>query len=290
MFYKGLCTLLILLSLVGVAPGDFLAKQVLQDGEQLLWITYNGLTAKETSYIVPNSRDGLVLREVSNGHRFLQMIYSGEGTLLDCQDSKWTEEAQKFQEEVRGFQGNLTNHRGGLKDALEWLDIHKLRSDCRLNHKNQKRRLREYERHVNSNRSKRSIKDWFILPGTNWCGPHNRVARSHTSLGYFLDTDKCCRMHDRCRISILGLQRKYDLRNSRPYTLSHCRCDKRFRSCLKMASTGPANMVGKLFFNVVQTKCFVLKPKQVCTKQSWWGKCQKYSYKKVAHVKKNSIY
>ncbi|KAK6626216.1 hypothetical protein RUM43_006523 [Polyplax serrata] len=30
-----------------------------------------------------------------------------------------------------------------------------------------------------------------------------------------------------------------------------------------MAKTGTANFVGKLFFNVVQTKCFVLKPKEI---------------------------
>jgi hypothetical protein len=32
----------------------------------------------------------------------------------------------------------------------------------------------------------------------------------------------------------------------------------RFRTCLKMTDTTDANMVGKLFFNIVQIKCFVL--------------------------------
>jgi Phospholipase A2 len=34
--------------------------------------------------------------------------------------------------------------------------------------------------------------------------------------------------------------------------------NRRFRTCLKMASSSDANMVGKLFFNIVQIKCFVL--------------------------------
>ena len=57
-----------------------------------------------------------------------------------------------------------------------------------------------------------------------------------------------------------------------------------------MAKTGTANFVGKLFFNVVQTKCFVLKPKQVCLKYSWWGKCEKTEYRKQAHLKDNIPY
>lgn len=32
----------------------------------------------------------------------------------------------------------------------------------------------------------------------------------------------------------------------------------RFRTCLKMADSGDANIVGKLFFNFMQIKCFVL--------------------------------
>ncbi|XP_034231216.1 phospholipase A2 isozymes PA3A/PA3B/PA5-like [Thrips palmi] len=64
----------------------------------------------------------------------------------------------------------------------------------------------------------------------------------------------------------------------------------RFRTCLKVAGNGPANLVGKLFFNVVQTKCFVLKPKKTCLKTSWWGKCIKWQVKKQAHLRDNTPY
>jgi hypothetical protein len=64
----------------------------------------------------------------------------------------------------------------------------------------------------------------------------------------------------------------------------------RFRTCLKMAGTGPANLIGKLFFNIVQTKCFVLKPQKLCVKRSWWGKCLKYEYRKQAHLRDNIPY
>jgi hypothetical protein len=64
----------------------------------------------------------------------------------------------------------------------------------------------------------------------------------------------------------------------------------RFRTCLKMADTGPANLIGKLFFNIVQTKCFVLKAEKLCVKRSWWGKCLKKAYKKQAYLRDNVPY
>ncbi|EDS35073.1 secretory Phospholipase A2 [Culex quinquefasciatus] len=54
-----------------------------------------------------------------------------------------------------------------------------------------------------------------------------------------------------------------------------------------MADSSDANMVGKLFFNIVQSKCFVLKPETVCTKTSWWGKCEKKVRRKRAHIRDN---
>ncbi|KAF4529418.1 hypothetical protein B566_EDAN003512 [Ephemera danica] len=64
----------------------------------------------------------------------------------------------------------------------------------------------------------------------------------------------------------------------------------RFRTCLKMAGTGASNLVGKLFFNVVQTKCFVLKNEKVCKKHSWWGKCTKHERRKQAYLRDNLSY
>lgn len=61
----------------------------------------------------------------------------------------------------------------------------------------------------------------------------------------------------------------------------------RFRSCLKMADTNAANFVGKLFFNVIQTKCFILKPESVCVKKTWWGNCLEYEYRKLAVLQDN---
>ncbi|GBP38226.1 Group 3 secretory phospholipase A2 [Eumeta japonica] len=72
--------------------------------------------------------------------------------------------------------------------------------------------------------------------------------------------------------------------------MTHARICCRFRACLKLADTSVSNMVGNLFFNVVQTKCFVLKPVKVCVQRSWWGKCLKKGYAKQAFLRDNLPY
>lgn len=69
-----------------------------------------------------------------------------------------------------------------------------------------------------------------------------------------------------------------------------CHSVFRFRSCLKMADTDAANFVGKLFFNMIQSKCFILKPESVCVQKTWWGECTKYEYTKTAILKDNQPY
>ncbi|KAF5308042.1 hypothetical protein FQR65_LT06417 [Abscondita terminalis] len=140
------------------------------------------------------------------------------------------------------------------------------------------------------NRRKRDIMDLLQIPGTKWCGK-GYSAEKYTHLGGFSKTDKCCRKHDTgCPFWIGGFERKYGLFNWRVNTLMHCSCDDRFRACLKMADTSDANLVGKLFFNIVQTKCFVLKPRKYCAKRAWWGKCTKTKYVKHAVIRDNLSY
>ncbi|KAK7862398.1 hypothetical protein R5R35_004172 [Gryllus longicercus] len=139
-------------------------------------------------------------------------------------------------------------------------------------------------------RRKRELMDLLRVPGTKWCGK-GRSAIKYTQLGGFSGADKCCRVHDNaCPFYISAFEDKYGLFNWRINTIMHCACDERFRTCLKMTNTAAANLVGKLFFNVVQTKCFVLKPRKVCLRMSWWGKCEKYGLRKQAHLRNNVPY
>uniref|UniRef100_A0A182J6W9 phospholipase A2 n=1 Tax=Anopheles atroparvus TaxID=41427 RepID=A0A182J6W9_ANOAO len=136
-------------------------------------------------------------------------------------------------------------------------------------------------------RQRRDLSDMLRVPGTKWCGK-GWSARNYVEMGGYSKADRCCRQHDlSCPFWILGFETKYSMFNWRVNTLMHCSCDERFRTCLKMADSSDANLVGKLFFNIVQMKCFVLKPETVCVKQSWWGKCEKKVRRKRAHLRDN---
>lgn len=82
----------------------------------------------------------------------------------------------------------------------------------------------------NKSRSRRSFRENFILPGTKWCGA-GQLAEEYNELGVDRKEDKCCRAHDNCRVNIGQFRRRFGYFNFRPYTISHCRCDRRFVFC-----------------------------------------------------------
>ncbi|EDW07941.2 acidic phospholipase A2 PA4 [Drosophila mojavensis] len=141
-----------------------------------------------------------------------------------------------------------------------------------------------------SARRRRQVSDWFIAPNTRWCGRGNLANGTYNHLGGASMADKCCRKHDHCKMYIPAMSNRYDLFNYRPYTLSHCSCDRRFRTCLKMANDEDANTIGKLFFNMVQTQCFVLKTETLCQQRgtgSESDKCLKETVRHKAYLRDN---
>lgn len=288
---------------------NFIATDALVDGERERRIHAHGITAKETT-IGPADKPQLHLRQVTDGRHFVQLIYSGAEELRDCE---YLEHAPSVRAFLQAFHDDMEAvRRGGAAqarnvtvrvlgdgealpaDVAAWLDYPRLRADCERNHQEMRRLADGHERGEEGakhelERRRRSLQDVLMAPGTKWCGRHHR-ADAYSALGAFSMTDRCCRRHDQCKMAIPAFATKFGLFNHRPFTLSYCGCDKRFRTCLKVAGNGPANLVGKLFFNVVQTKCFVLKPKKTCLKTSWWGKCIKWQVKKQAHLRDNTPY
>ncbi|XP_046681038.1 uncharacterized protein LOC124367891 isoform X1 [Homalodisca vitripennis] len=285
---------------------NFLSTDALTDGEMERLIHYNGLTAKETSVVAKGDKEGqsLKLRQVTDGVHFIQLIYSGDGVLRDCEYIRQRQAVRSFLESVReavDSRGNVTSLDGKSLplELAEWMDYPLLKEQCRRIHRKLKRLARRkmhgtehQKRRANKDieRRKRDLMDVMRVPGTKWCGKGYSASKYH-QLGGFGAADKCCRLHDTtCPFYIPAFEEKYGLFNWRINTLMHCSCDARFRACLKMADTGSANLVGKLFFNVVQTKCFVLKPEKICVQRSWWGKCKKMHYRKQAHIRDNMPY
>uniref|UniRef100_A0ABK9N6X0 phospholipase A2 n=1 Tax=Glossina morsitans morsitans TaxID=37546 RepID=A0ABK9N6X0_GLOMM len=143
---------------------------------------------------------------------------------------------------------------------------------------------------LHAKRQRRELADWLIAPNTRWCGRGNNANNTYNYLGGASSTDKCCRKHDHCKVYINAMSNRYDLFNYRPYTLSHCSCDRRFRTCLKMANDHDAKTIGKLFFNIAQMQCFVLRKERICLQRAADGSCLKEHIKQKAYLRNNKKY
>jgi len=128
---------------------------------------------------------------------------------------------------------------------------------------------------LGTNKEKAPVKALVRMPGTKWCGIGWRTD-TVMQFGGYARLDRCCRHHDlACPISIDPGETKHGLKNFRYHTVMHCSCDDRFRSCLKMADSQAADIVGTAFFNIGNTHCFVFKMESVCLRSNWWGQCIK---------------
>lgn len=301
---------------------NFVMTDQLVDGEVEHRIHYGGITAKETT--VGSDGNGLKLRQLTDGRHLVQLIYAPSGEIQDCEFITQGKTARNFLKTLRkelklaldeeGYRtsqskpNNLENERffrtfhnvtvrllrKGEKlppHVAEWFNYDRLKMECLRRHEALKYMMEQNSVGDHSlARPKRDATEILRVPGTKWCGKGYSATR-YSQLGGYTRTDRCCRVHDlRCPFWIGGMEKKYGLYNWRMNTLMHCRCDERFRACLKLADTSVSNMVGKLFFNIVQTKCFVLKPVKVCAQRSWWGKCLRKSYTKQAYLRDNMQY
>ncbi|XP_074093702.1 uncharacterized protein LOC141523982 isoform X3 [Cotesia typhae] len=273
--------------------GNFMITRILPDGQVQKTVKWNGICAKET--IVSWGDMNVTLREIGANQKKLQLIYEGD-SLTDCVDDRPIDQDicyDRDDEDDNVWTGDI-QEKFQILDEIEapreikWIESYdNLHRRCHLI-KSQTRNL-ALRQHLKHRIVERSLQQMVIAPGTKWCGPH-RTASSYKELGGLNSVDRCCRRHDHCYRAIPPFSERYNFWNYMPFTLSHCGCDQSFRTCLKMTRTSAANFIGRIFFNVVQTKCFILKPQKVCEKSSWWGKCEKYQYRKQAHLRNNISY
>ncbi|XP_026209775.1 group 3 secretory phospholipase A2 [Anabas testudineus] len=132
-------------------------------------------------------------------------------------------------------------------------------------------------------RSHQRVKRGFIVPGTLWCGSGNK-APSYDDLGVFGDTDSCCREHDQCKHTILSFHSEFGVFNTNIFTMSHCECDNKFRSCLMQANDSISHVVGYTFFNLLKMHCFEFSHRLQCTQRNWFGMCKETQMSLYAEV------
>uniref|UniRef100_A0A3Q2GD72 phospholipase A2 n=1 Tax=Cyprinodon variegatus TaxID=28743 RepID=A0A3Q2GD72_CYPVA len=212
--------------------------------------------------------------------RLYHSVWSGERALSGC---TWSDDAALIQSyaslcggRTRGFSDRAAN----MFDLDSLLDADECVSLASPSFEGEKR-----GRHVRSlgdqSEDERSevrirtrVKRGFIVPGTLWCGSGNK-APSYADLGVFSDTDSCCREHDQCKHTILSFQSEFGVFNSNIFTMSHCDCDNKFRSCLRTANDSIADVVGYTFFNLLKMHCFTFSHRLQCAERNWFGMCKK---------------
>ncbi|XP_012150279.2 uncharacterized protein LOC100880435 [Megachile rotundata] len=279
--------------------------RILKDGELERIVRLPGICAKET--ILNWGGTEVALRQVwLQETRKLQLIYEA-GSLTDCLDEKIENDDESCSSSAYDYDDDASIEMfdmDSIPQGLSWLSsASEMRHRCahvRNRARNQliaQHRHRKFVKLLNGTSShrqrrgkSRSRRDLLMIPGTQWCGRGHRATK-YTNLGGFGRADACCRRHDTaCPFFIPAFETRYGLFNWGISSMMHCACDERFRTCLKMAGTSSANFIGKIFFDVLKTKCFVLKPQKTCTKWSWTGKCQHHEYRKQAHVRDNVPY
>ncbi|KAL3857950.1 hypothetical protein ACJMK2_012575, partial [Sinanodonta woodiana] len=63
-----------------------------------------------------------------------------------------------------------------------------------------------------------------------------------------------------------------------------------FRGCLKSSVSSTASLIGRIYFNILGSKCFTFKEEEVCEERSWWGYCQKYQVQSSAVLRDNDVF
>ncbi|GBP05220.1 hypothetical protein EVAR_76689_1 [Eumeta japonica] len=93
-----------------------------------------------------------------------------------------------------------------------------------------------------------------IIPGTKWCGTGD-IAADYHDLGADRRLDRCCRTHDLCPTKVRAFSQRYNLTNNSIYSKSHCICDDMLFDCLKATNTSASQVMGHIYFNIVQVPC-----------------------------------
>ncbi len=92
----------------------------------------------------------------------------------------------------------------------------------------------------------------IIVPGTKWCGKGD-VAESYEDLGPSSETDKCCRAHDHCPLSIEAMRSNHKLFNFSLKTKLLCVCEEELRKCLARQNSTVSKYVAHLYFHFFQS-------------------------------------
>ncbi|XP_070781120.1 group 3 secretory phospholipase A2-like [Enoplosus armatus] len=243
------------------------------------------------------------LRQASPSLRLYHSAWSGERTLLSC---AWSDDAaviQNYFSACRERAQEFSDQPDERVDVQSVFEAEGLCVSMEAPHghvhtgKKHARSAESPTEETHQGQAERSevtrthhrVKRGFIVPGTLWCGSGNK-APSYADLGVFAQTDSCCREHDQCKDTILSFHSEFGVFNSNIFTMSHCDCDNKFRSCLTEAGDSISDVVGYTFFNLLKMHCFEFSHRLQCTQRNWFGMCKETKMALYAEVHPPTLY
>lgn len=174
------------------------------------------------------------LRELSDGLRYVKVLYSPDDEVVECQVESEPNEVDKLLGQIGAKyekldMAEIARAVDDLQDAV--VSNMELKDGDEIEHF---KKMIDFDYHIslcgshyNSKASsgvskRRSPRSTFIFPGTNWCG----IGNVNEGLGETVEVDMCCRQHDRCPYYIESMKQNWGHLNMRLYTISHCACDE----------------------------------------------------------------
>ncbi|XP_070780223.1 group 3 secretory phospholipase A2-like [Enoplosus armatus] len=223
------------------------------------------------------------LRQASPSLRLYHSAWSGERTLLSC---AWSDDAaviQNYFSACRERAQEFSDQPDERVDVQSVFEAEGLCVSMEAPHghvhtgKKHARSAESPTEETHQGQAERSevtsSYHFLILPGTLWCGSGNN-AQSYEDLGILAETDSCCREHDHCNFTLPPSGSDHGVFNNRGYTMSHCDCDNKFRSCLMEAGDRMSDVVGRTYFDRLKTHCFEFSHQLQCTQRNWFGMCK----------------
>jgi len=266
------------------APKHILVQAQSPDGVEVFAKDVRGRAVKAI-FFGPESPVSVVTLSTDGRSALIKSEYDHRGHLIDCDLIEHRADIQRFGHHVEeSIEKETLKAAGGKHVQQSERPVAFVHDPFNLDaqaHACEQLLAKRQDEDEPATRKKRS---YLLWPGTNWCGKGSK-AEFAENFGPNKATDQCCQKHDQCPYVIEGLSTRYNLFNYRIHTLSHCDCDVPFLECLKSANTSTSSMVGKVYFNVVNTECFELSLQKTCTRRSWWGGCEKYTTKWTANIK-----
>ena len=89
-------------------------------------------------------------------------------------------------------------------------------------------------------------------------------------------TDECCKILKSCDFHIPYLNQRHGFLNVEMYDIVDCTCLEQFKGCLNnLKNDEKAQEIHKIFFELLNMKCFELQEDQTCLKYStWFDQCE----------------